>query len=81
MAHSTPPRPPRRRTWSQMSPMTLIKKWTLKATKAFTTLPTNSPMQRVDPSSACTLPGAGLKEYFATGEDFQHSTGRKRNNR
>lgn len=78
MAHSTPPHQPLRRTWSQMSLMTLIKKWTLKAIKAITILPTNSPMQRVDPNSACTLPGAGLKEYCAAGENFHRYTERKK---
>lgn len=77
MAHSTPPHQPHRRTWSQMSLMTLIKKWTLKVIKAISLLPTNSPVQRADPNSACTLPGAGLKEYCATGENFHHYTERK----
>lgn len=79
-ARSTPPRPLRRRTWSQTSLTTLIKKWTLKAIKAITILPTKSPMRRVDPKSACTLPGAGLEEHYATGENFHRSTERKTKN-
>lgn len=75
-ARSTPPRRPHRRTWSQTSPTTLIKRWTLKAIKAITILPTNGPMRRADPNSACTLPGAGLEEYYATGENFDRSTER-----
>lgn len=32
-------------------------------------------MQRVDPNSACTLPGADLEEYYARGgKNFHRST-------